>query len=265
MFLLKKSVKNITLYNTEKGSFGVKIIVLLFLAIIFISLIKPYSAFADVYGRADVSYQETTTSTAGKTTETYSLFQGYSLGFNHALTSTIMLSADVRLVNNNNNGKETEDIFPTFYLNYRPPAMYYLSFSYNRSENIPPDGDPITTSNTNASFALPLEGWPSLALSYNNSTVSDYLNPHKIDNVSSVASFNTGYNFSFLETATSLNYSYTHPVTEDNVAKTRSENPSHNVVANFSRSFVDKKIQNIARKPKIEEVIGLVLNFLESN
>jgi hypothetical protein len=64
--------------------------------------------------------------------------------------------------------------------------------------------------------------------------------------VSSVASFNTGYNFSFLETATSLNYSYTHPVTEDNVAKTRSENPSHNVVANFSRSFVDKKIQTSA-------------------
>src|SRR3989338_6328554 len=120
-------------------------------AIIFMSLIKPYSAFADVYGRADVSHQETTTSTAGKTTESYSLFQGYSLGFNHALTSTIMLSADVRLVNNNNNGKETEDIFPTFYLNYRPPGMYYLSLSYNRSENIPPYGDPITTSNTNAS------------------------------------------------------------------------------------------------------------------
>lgn len=246
MFLLKKSVKNITIYNTEKGSLGVKIIVLLCLAILFMSLIKPYSVFADIYGRADLSYQETTTSTAGKTTETYSLFQGYSLGFNHELTSTIMLSGDVRLVHNDNNGKETEDIFPTFYLNYRPPAMYYLSFSYSRSENIPPDGDPITTSNTNASFVLPLEDWPSIALSYNQSTMSDYLSPHKIDNVSTVTSFNTGYNFSFLETATNLNYSYTYPVTEDNVAKTRTETPSHNATANFSRSFVDDKIQTSA-------------------
>jgi len=266
MFLLKKSIKNITIYNAEKGSFGVKVIVLLSLAIIFISLIKPYSAFADVYGRADVSYQETTTSTAGKTTESYNLFQAYSLGFNHALTSTIMLTADVRLVNNDINGRETEDIFPTFYLNFRPPAMYYLSFSYNRSENIPPDGDPITTSNTNASFLLPLEGWPSLALSYNYSTMSDYLSPHKIDNTYSVTNFNTGYNFSFLETATNLNYSYTYPVAEDNVAETRTENPSQNVTANFSRSFGDGKVQTSANigyneSQSINESKGLPIRF----
>lgn len=239
---------------------------LLLLAVVFMSVIRPDNAVAAVYGRADMSYQKTTSTTAGQTAESSSLSQGYSLGFNHALTSAITIAGDVRWSMYDTGTKQTEDVYPVFYLTYTPPSMYYLSFSYNRNEYIPPGGDRIAISNMNASFALPLEKWPSLALSYNLSTTSDYLYPHKIDTETENKNLNTNYNIIFLETSANLNYSYSDPVTKDNVAKTKSETPSHQVSANLSRPFWDQRIQtgvNIGynQAENINESLGAPVQF----
>lgn len=217
-----------------------------FLMIVVITFMKPYVVMADISGRADASYYKTTTTTAGQTTESTSLNQGYSLGLSHQLTSTIMISGDVRWSINEANGTQTEDVYPVFFLNYTPPSMYYLSFGYNRSENLPPGGDRIATSTTNASFSLPVEGWPSISLTYNRATTEDFLTIHKTNNVSTNKGFNTAYGFNFLETETNLNYSYTNSTTEDKVANTTAETQNHSASTNFSRAFWDKMIQTNA-------------------
>ncbi|MBI5875013.1 MAG: hypothetical protein HZB81_04080 [Deltaproteobacteria bacterium] len=207
---------------------------------------KPYIGYAaNIHSAADMSYQQSTSTAGGQTTESTSFNEGYSFGLSHELTSTINISADVRLARNITNGQETASTFPMFYLNYSPPSveLYYLSFGYNRNETVPPGGDPISSSNMNASFVLPGDKWPSVSLSYNQSTNNDYLDPHKLDTLSTNKNFNTIYNFNFLETATNLNYSYSDPISIDRVGKTRSEAPSHTVTAGLSRGFWEGKIQ----------------------
>lgn len=237
-----------------------------FLIIIVITFMKPYVVMADISGRADASYYKTTTTTAGQTTESTSLNQGYSLGLTHQLTSTIMISGDVRWSINEANGRQTEDVYPVFFLNYVPPSMYYLSFSYNRSENLPPGGDRIATSTTNASFSLPVEGWPSISLTYSRTATEDFLTIHKTNNISTSKGFNTAYGFNFLETETSLNYSYTNSTTEDKVANTTAETQNHSASANFSRAFWDKMIQTNAsvgysQSKRIDKSLGSPIRF----
>ncbi len=221
-----------------KGSCGASLTALLFFVIALINLTRPNAVFA-IDARADMSYQKTTTSIGGQTTESSNFNEGYTFGLTHALTSTLMLSADVRLSKYVTNGKETSDIFPMFFLNYTPPAvdLYYLSLGYTRNETVPSGGDPISTSNMNASFALPGDRWPSVSLSYNQATNNDYRDPHSIDTVSINKGFNTAYKFSFLKTATNLNYSFSDPISIDMVGKTRNETQSHLVSGGIVRSF----------------------------
>ncbi|MBI3754714.1 MAG: hypothetical protein HY265_00935, partial [Deltaproteobacteria bacterium] len=223
-------------------------VLIIFVTIIVISLMRQYSAFAaNINSTADMSYQQSTSTAGGQTTESTSFNEGYSFGLTHQLTSTITISGDVRLTRTLANGKETANTFPMFYLNYSPPAveLYYLSFGYNRNETVPPGGDTIETENINASFVLPGDKWPSISLSYNQSKNNDTLPKHKMENISINKSFNTNYNFNFLETATNLNYSYSDPVSIDSASesKPRSETPSHTVTAGLSRGFWEGKIQ----------------------
>lgn len=246
MFQLSRNDQNTIIYGTEKGPRWVKGIVLIVFAVAFISFMRPYIAFAaNINGAADMSYQQSTSTTGGQTTKSSSFNEGYSFGLSHQLTSTIMISGDVRLTRTVSNGQETANTFPMFYLNYSPPAveLYYLSFGYNRNETVPPGGDPISTSNMNASFVLPGDRWPAVSLSYNQATSNDYLNTHKLDSLTTNKNFNTSYNFNFHEVVTNLNYSYTDPVSIDRVGKTRSETPSHNATAGLSRGFWEGKIQ----------------------
>jgi len=231
----------------RKRSCEASLTVLLFFVIALINLTGPNAVFA-IDARADMSYQKTTTSIGGQTTESSNFNEGYTFGLTHALTSTLMLSADVRLSKYVTNGKETSETFPMFYLNYTPPAveLYYISLGYTRNETVPSGGDPISTSNMNASFALPGDRWPSVSLSYNQATNNDYRDPHSIDTVSINKGFNTAYKFSFLKTATNLNYSFSDPISIDMVGKTRNETQSHLVSGGLGRSFWDKKINTSA-------------------
>lgn len=238
---------DVSTYNIGKGSCGAGLTALLFFVIAFISLVRPNAVFA-IDASADMSYQKTTTSSGGKTTESSSYNESYTFGLSHAPTSTIMILANVRLSRFIVNGKETSDIFPMFFLNYTPPVvdLYYLSLSYTRNESLPPGGDPISISNMNASFILPGDRWPSVSLFYNQATNNDYLDPHKLDTMSINQGFNTAYGFSFLETATNLNYSFSDPIVIDRVGKTRNETQLHLVSAGLVRSFWDKKINTNA-------------------
>src|SRR3989338_5341966 len=240
-------LRGVSTYNIEKGSCGAGLTALLFFVIALISLVRPNAVFA-IDARADMSYQKTTTSSGGKTTESSSYNESYTFGLSHAPTSTIMILADVRLSRSIVNGKETSDTFPMFFLNYTPPAveLYYLSLGYTRNETVPPGGDPISISNMNASFTLPGDRWPSVSLFYNQAKNNDYIDPHKLDTVSINQGFNTTYGFSFLETATNLNYSFSDPIIIDRVGKTRSETQSHSISAGLVRSFWDKKINTNA-------------------
>ncbi|MDP2682889.1 MAG: hypothetical protein Q8P28_08830 [Deltaproteobacteria bacterium] len=239
--------RGVSTYNIGKGSCGAGLTALLFFVIALISLVRPNAVFA-IDARADMSYQKTTTSSGGKTTESSSYNESYTFGLSHAPTSTIMILADVRLSKFIVNGKETSDTFPMFFLNYTPPAveLYYLSLGYTRNETVPPGGDPISISNMNASFTLPGDRWPSVSLFYNQAKNNDYLDPHKLDTVSINQGFNTTYGFSFLETATNLNYSFSDPIIIDRVGKTKNETQSHLVSAGLVRSFWDKKINTNA-------------------
>ena len=238
---------DVSTYNIGKGSCGAGLFALLFFVIALISLVRPNAVFA-IDARADMSYQKTTTSSGGKTTESSSYNESYTFGLSHAPTSTIMILADVRFSRFIVNGKETSDTFPTFFLNYTPPVvdLYYLSLSYTRNETVPPGGDPISISNMNASFTLPGDRWPSVSLFYNQATNNDYRDPHTLDTVSINKGFNTAYGFSFLETTTNLNYSFSDPIVIDRVGKTRNETQLHLVSAGLVRSFWDKKINTNA-------------------
>ena len=239
--------RGVSTYNIGKGSRGAGLTALLFFVIALISLVRPNAVFA-IDASADMSYQKTTTFSGGKTTESSSYNESYTFGLSHAPTSTITIFGNVRLSRFIVNGKETSDTFPMFFLNYTPPAieLYYLSLGYTRNETVPPGGDPISISNMNASFTLPGDRWPSVSLFYNQATNNDYLDPHKLDTVSINQGFNTTYGFSFLETATNLNYSFSDPIIIDRVGKTRSETQSHSISAGLVRSFWDKKINTNA-------------------
>lgn len=230
--------------------------------------LKPNSILADIHGHADMNYQKSTSSASGISSETSSFNQGYSLGLGKTITSTLRLMADIRLTINERDGKQTEDIFPMIQLDFTPPAvqLYYLSLGYNRTESAPANTDPFSTTSMNASFSLPLEGWPSISISYNRSTVKDYIYPHKIDNISTNKSFNTNYGFNFFKTATNATYSYTDPILEDMVSNNQSETQNHLASISVSRSFWDEKIKANANagystSKNISESLGTPTRF----
>ena len=243
-------------------------IITLFLLVMLANFIYPNIGIAGFSAGVDASYYKTTSTTAGKTVESTSSNQGYSLNLTHALTSTINISGDVRWSITEKNGQQREDMYPLFYLSYTPPSMYYFSFSFNRSEVFPPGGDRIATSNMNIVFSIPLEKWPSISFTYNRTTTQDFLDVHKTNSVSTDKALNLSYGFSFLGVSTNLNYSYTNPISEDKVSNTKTETQNHNVSVGLGRLFLDKKIQTSANfgygeTTRIDESLGAPTRFEE--
>ncbi len=207
------------------------------------SFLRPDTALTDdIYGRVDISYLESQTRAAGKTTETSTLNQVYTLGFDKDLTSTLALGGDLRLTITEKDDRKEDSFFPMFYLNFTPPPMFNLSFSYNRTETAPTGADNISNTFMNVTFALPMEDYPSLTASYNRYTTQDYLDPHKVDTTTSNLLLNSLYSFRFLDTDSDLNYTFSRVKTEDKVNGTVTETPSHFVTTTLSRSFWDRKV-----------------------
>lgn len=259
---------NIVSFKLQKKIRRGEGIIALFLLVMLANFIYPGIGIAGFSAGVDASYYKTTSTTAGKTIESTSSNQGYSLNLTHALTSTINISGDVRWSITEKNGQQREDMYPLFYLSYTPPSMYYFSFSFNRSEVLPPGGDRIATSNMNIVFSIPLEKWPSISFTYNRITTQDFLDVHKANSVSTDKALNLSYGFSFLEVSTNLNYSYSNPISEDKVSNTKAETQNHNVSVGLGRPFLDKKIQTSANfgygeTTRIDESLGAPTRFEE--
>lgn len=259
---------NIVSVKLQKEFRRGKGIITLFLLVMLANFINPGIGIAGISAGIDASYYKTTTAVAGKTTESTSSNQGYSLNLTHALTSTINLSGDVRWSITEKDGQQREDVYPLFYLSYTPPSLYYFSFSFNRNEVFPPGGDRIATSNMNIVFSLPLEKWPSISFIYNRATTQDFLDVHKANSVTTDKALNLSYGFSLLEVSTNLNYSYTNPISEDKVGNSKSETQNHNVSVGLGRSFLDKKIQTNANlgygeTTRTDESLGAPTRFEE--
>lgn len=217
-------------------------VLFLFVCVLLGTLVHK-KASAEVYGQADLSYQKTTTESDTGTTQSTTFVQGYTLGIAKQLTNTISLRADVRLTQTEQDNQRTESLYPMVTLNYTPPSMYYFTFGYTRTDVAPSESNRLTTSNLNASFALPLEKWPSLAIVYNRSTNQDFEQPHEVDNVSSNIGLNTHYSYSFLRTESNLSYAFNYQTSEDRVAQTKRESPTHTAAADFTRTFLDNKLR----------------------
>lgn len=211
--------------------------------IIAMALTKPSVAYSELYGQADLSYQKDDTTTGGSSVSKSTFTQGYTIGGTKILTNTISIRGDVRYTISDVDGDRKESAYPTVSLDYSPPSLYNFSFGYTVTEVQPTDGVRLRTSNLNASFSIPSDDWPSLILHFNQATTHDFEDPHKIDNVSTRYGLNTGYGFVFREIDTSLHYAFTHQLTEDNVGQTKGETPTHNVTADFARTFLDKMIK----------------------
>ena len=197
---------------------------------------------AELYGRASVSRQESNNITDGASNKSYTVSESYTLGFSKELTSVIRLNGDARISINNVDGKKTERIYPQLTLSFTPPQLYDLSFSFNRTDSAPSYGDRTTTSNMNTSFSLPSVDWPSLAISFNRSTISDFLDPHKRDSVNDFLNLNSSYNFNVSESDVRVDYSFTSSMQEDKVNISKSETLTHIANAKMSRKFMEKKM-----------------------
>ncbi|MEK7679082.1 MAG: hypothetical protein AAB356_02710, partial [Deltaproteobacteria bacterium] len=143
----------------------------------------PLAANAELSGQADLSYQKTTTSSAGKEISSKTFNQGYTLGFSKYITPVLSLSGDVRLSFIDADGAKRDSMYPMLTLNFNPPRLYDITFGYTRTETAPTGAEPITTANMNAGFFLPVSKWPSLSMTMNRSTTDDYLDVHKVSTV----------------------------------------------------------------------------------
>lgn len=218
-----------------------RIAVLILAAALLLGFVRD--GFAEIYGQADLSYQNTKTTTESSSTEDTTFTQAYTLGFFRPITNTINLRADIRVTETEQNGEKSETIYPVFTFNYAPPSLYYFTFNYTRIDIAPSEGDRLATSNISSSFSMPLEKWPTVVLNFNRSTNQDYLDPHTVDNISMNYGLNSNYAFEFLETDASVNYSFIQQNSEDKVANTRREAPTHSVTVDIARYFFDKKVR----------------------
>ncbi|MBI5599503.1 MAG: hypothetical protein HY890_07170 [Deltaproteobacteria bacterium] len=209
---------------------------------VFMGLIVPDNSFAYIDFGADLSYYKNKSDVAGVKATTSTFAQNYSLGFHKTITRTLSLSGNLQWLVLETDSERKTSIYPILMLNFTPPAMYDLRFSYNRTETLPSEGDHIANSNMSVSFTLPTEKWPSLALTLNRSTSEDMDAPKNLDTVSTFIAANSGYAFKFMDIPTSVNYSFNHSTTEDRIGGTTSKSPSHHLSASLSRSFLDRKV-----------------------
>ena len=199
------------------------------------------NAFANFTGRADLSYQTSRSVSQGKTTRSSSVSQLYSLGLNRSLTSTITLSGELRYTIRETRGETIREFSPLLFLNFSPPSMYNLSFTYNRSETAP-DEEWISTSNTNISFHIPQRDEYSFSTTYTRSTTIDHLTPHEINMVTSSFHTDTGYSLDLFGADSLLTYTFTTSISEDKVGNIKTQSPKHSISMDISKTFWDDKI-----------------------
>ncbi len=210
-------------------------------------VLLPLYGYASVNARADMNYRDTKSIVGGAETSTQSFDQLYTFGVSKRVTNTITLLADVRVFITDIDGKRNESSYPFLSLNFTPPAMYKVQFSYNRNESLPSEGDRITTTFMNVSFTMPpTEEWPSFGIAYNRSTTQDHNTPRKLDTVDSTLHINSAYNFRVLGTDSTLSYSFRYYELEDKVNSTKTESPYHTVSASFGRKFLSGKLRTSA-------------------
>lgn len=218
--------------------------VFFFIVVFFAALMGGRASFASSLGaRADYSYSRTDSSSAGVTTTSKSNTQQYSLNFTKELTNTISLNGDMRWTITEINGVKQESAYPFLVLQFSPPALYNLTFSHSRTETDPSESGRITTTNTSVAFRLPETRWPNVSISYNIATSEDHESPKMLDSVTSNISAGLGKSFYFLDTDARAGYSFTQNMTEDKISQTTSENPSHSVNGDLSRSFLENKLR----------------------
>jgi hypothetical protein len=222
---------------------------LLLLAIVFV--VCHRAAYAGIYGQADVSYYRTETvvedSETGdsETSDSFTLTHSYTLGLSKAFTSTLTLSADIRYSVSETEEGTTENLYPLFYLSYAPPSIYYVTFSYHRTES-PAADNPTTSTSMNGTFILPLKEWPQLSVTLSRGTTQDYLSPHEVDNSNYSAMLKTDYTFSYMGARADLGYTFTGTFSDDNVGKSTSTSFTHTMTGNASRSFMKDKLRTDA-------------------
>ncbi len=203
----------------------------------------PLYGHAYLNARVDINYRDTTSLIGGAETSRESFDQLYTLTVSKRITNTIAFTGDVRVLITEVDGKRNESSYPFLSLSFTPPAMYRLQFSYNRNESMPSEGDRLTTTFMNASFTIPATEWPSLAIAYNRSTVQDYNTPRELDTEDSTITVNSSYDFTLLDTETTLSYSFRYYQMENKVSSTKTEFPYHTVTANFNRTFFSKRLR----------------------
>lgn len=202
----------------------------------------PMAANAELSGQADLSYQKTTSSSAGREISSKTFNQGYTLGFSKYITPVLSLSGDVRLSVIDADGVKRDSMYPMLTLNFNPPRLYDMTFGYTRTETAPTGADPITTANMNAGFFLPVSKWPSLSMTMNRSTTDDYLDVHKVSTVFTSTNLITGYSKDLLGVDAKANYSLNNNSNEDKVGLTTIDTLSHNVTAELSNAMLDNKL-----------------------
>ncbi|MHC4278358.1 MAG: hypothetical protein ACYSTI_13725, partial [Planctomycetota bacterium] len=220
---------------------------LLFVAAL-MGLLSPHITFAAIRGNADISYSERKTTTAGVTRSTWSLNQNYTLTLQKPITRTLTFTGNVSLtITETKDGEKNENIFPLFILAFSPPRFagqwYNLNLNWQRTQTAPSEGANITNTNTNVllSLNLPYKLVPPLSLSFNRTTAQD--NRDLLDVVTNSIGFRTNYQFNFLETETSIRYSFNDEITENKVTEVEQDTLSHFVGASFSRSFWNNKVR----------------------
>ncbi len=203
----------------------------------------PLAANAELSGQADLSYQKTTTSSAGKEISSKTFNQGYTLGFSKYITPVLSLSGDVRLSFIDADGAKRDSMYPMLTLNFNPPRLYDITFGYTRTETAPTGAEPITTANMNAGFFLPVSKWPSLSMTMNRAATEDYLDVHKVNTVFTSTNMVTGYSKDLLGVNARADYSLNNNSSEDKVGLTTVDTLSHNVSAELSNSALDNKLR----------------------
>jgi hypothetical protein len=199
--------------------------------------------FADISGNANVSYFQTESTIAGEKTSTWNLNQNYTLNLRKQLTRTISFFGNLNYtITETKEGDRNKNLFPQFILNFTPPQLYNLDFSFNRNQTLPSEGVGITTSVTTASFDLPQSRWPALSITFNRTTTEDDADPRRVDTVSNAIGFKTNYGFNLLETESEVSYSFRGSLQEDAINEIDTEDLEHFLGVNFSRKFWDDKI-----------------------
>ena len=84
---------------------------------------------------------------------------------------------------------------------------------------------------------------PNVSISYNISTIEDHETPKKLDSTNSNVTLGLSKSFYFLDTDARAGYAFNQNMSEDRIAETKSENPTHSINGDLSRSFLDNKLR----------------------